>query len=489
MIIVMFLNLYISRLVLKLLGVEDFGIYNVVGGVVALFSYFNSALSATTQRFLNFEMGCGDKTLLNKIFSSSLNVHIFLAILVFIFLETVGLWLLNNYIVIPESRIDISNIVYQFSVFTTVIQIITIPYSALIIAHEDMSVFAYISIIEVLLKLIGVILLQFIVGDKLLEYALVIFVIMLLGRLLYVIYSRLKYTESKYAFMIDISLLKEMFQFTGWNFLGATAGVVMNQGVNIMLNMFFGPIVNASRAIAIQVQQAFAQLATNFTTAINPQIVKSYSFGDKNRMEELVIASSKYTFLIVAATSMPFFIKMDFVLQLWLGEVPQGASSFTKLMLLYQLTLCLTYSLNMSSQASGNVKLFQIVESLTLLLIIPLGFVELKLGMSPNIVLLTQVSLSLLAIFFRLKVLRKNINFNTHKFVLKVLIRSVPVVLCYVLIYIISFYIIPETHSFTCNIVQILFIFILSIFIAYFLGLSSGEKSQIISYILKLKNN
>ena len=408
-----------------------------------MFSYFNSALSATTQRFLNFEMGCGDEKSLNKIFSSSLNIHILLAILVFIFLETVGLWLLNNYIVIPESRIDISNIVYQFSVFTTVIQIITIPYSALIIAHENMSVFAYISIFEVLLKLIGVILLQFIVGDKLLEYSLVIFIVMSLGRLLYVIYSRLKYVESKYRFIIDISLLKEMFQFTGWNFLGATAGIVMNQGVNIMLNMFFGPVVNASRAIAIQVQQAFAQLATNFTTAINPQIVKSYSSGDKNRMEELAIASSKYTFLIVAATSMPFLIKMDFVLQLWLGEVPQGASSFTKLMLLYQLTLCLTYSLNMSSQASGNVKLFQIVESITLLLIIPLGFVELKLGMSPNIVLSTQVLLSFLAIFLRLKVLRKIINFNSKEFVIKVLARSIPVVLCYILIYIISFYIVP----------------------------------------------
>lgn len=475
MAIVMILNLYISRVVLKSLGVEDFGIYNVVGGVVSLFSYLNSALTMATQRFLNFEMGKDDIGALNRVFCMSMNIHLFLAFIVLFFAETIGLWFLNTQLVIPNGRMESANLVYQFSIITMFLQIVTLPYSALITAHEQMSVYAYISIAEVVLKLGVVSLLSMMPGDDLVEYAFLMLGVSFLSRVAYVVYARLKYKESTYKKMWESALFRKMFKFTGWNFMGATAGIAMNQGVNIILNMFFGPVVNASRSIAVQVQQAFAQLATNFTTAVNPQIVKSYAAGDKGRMTNLVIISSKFAFLIMAVTSMPFLVKMDFVLGIWLGEVPQGAVLFTKLLLVYQLTVSLTYSINMASQASGRVKLFQIVESFTLVLIVPIGWLQLKFGMTAASVFVTMIILSSVALFLRLLVLRKIMDFDVAKYNREVLIPVLCVSVVLSALYL-SFSYIDGRHGIFMNVFQILLILILSCLTAYFGGMSREEK-------------
>ena len=488
MAVVMVLNLYISRVVLKALGVEDFGIYNVVGGVVALFSYLNSALTAGTQRFLNFEMGRSNSAGLNKVFSMSLNIHLILAIVFLVLSETVGLWFMNTQLVIPEDRLLVSNWVYQFSILTTIFQIITIPYSALITAHEEMSAYAYISMGEVFLKLGGVLLLAFLPYDNLAEYAVVMFLVLSLARLAYVFYAKRRYSESCYKRIWDSALFKEMFHFIGWNFMGATAGVAMNQGVNILLNIFFGPVVNASRSIAVQVQQAFAQLATNFTTAVNPQIVKSFSAGEQERMVSLVVASSKYAFLIMAVTCMPFLVKMDFVLQLWLAQVPEHAVSFCQLLLLYQLTICLTYSLNMSSQATGNIKLFQIVESSAQFLILPLGWLQLKMGMTAESVFITMIVLSSVALILRLLVLKKIMNFNIGQYIRSCLIPVLYVRVCLAVIYILSIYFFVEDLGILGNLAYMFLILCLSCSIVYFLGLTINERSLLKGIILKVLN-
>lgn len=486
MAVVMILNLYISRIVLKALGVEDFGIYNVVGGVVALCSYLNSALTAATQRYLNFAMGKESQMELNKVFCMSVNIHFVLVIFVFLFAETAGLWFLNERIVIPASRMSIANWVYQFSIASTIIQIVAIPYSALIIAHERMSVYAYISIAEVFLKLGTVLFIPYLPCDNLLEYALFIMLALVFTRLAMVVYSARRFAESKYKFMWDSFLFKDMFGFTGWNFMGATAGIAMNQGVNILLNLYFGPIVNASRSIAAQVQQAFTQLATNFTTAINPQIVKSYSSGDMERMTALVLASSKYTFLIMAVTAMPFLVKMDYVLRLWLMTVPDGAVMFTRLLLVYQLTVNLTYSLNMTSQASGNVRLFQIVESVTLILILPIGWLQFKWGMGPASIFVSMVLLSLIALFLRLTVLRRIIGFQVGKFVHQVLFPVGWISCAYVFLYEVSVFVFVDNDSLGMTVLQMAVVFVLSAVLAYILGLNRNEKTTLWNIVRKV---
>lgn len=485
MAVVMLLTLYISRIILKVLGVEDFGIYNVVGGVVAMFTYLNSALTAATQRYLNFEMGLNHMGTLNKVFCMSVNIHFVLAFSILFFSETIGLWFLHEYIVIPEARMYAANWVYQLSIISTVATILTIPHSALITAHEQMLVYAYISIIEVLLKLSLVFMIPYISSDNLIEYAFFIMLVTLIVRMTYVTYCLLKYKESKYHYFWDVSLFKEMFKFTSWNFIGATAGIAMNQGVNILLNIFFGPLVNASRAIAVQVQQAFTQLATNFTIAVNPQIVKSYSAGEKNRMTNLVIASSKYTFLIMAVTAMPFLVKMDFVLGIWLVDVPEGAALFTNLLLIYQLTICLTYSVNMASQASGNIKLFQIVESVTLIMILPIGWLQLKLGMRPASVFISMIVLSSIALFLRLIVLKRIMEFQVGLFIRRTLFPVSIVSSIFCAIYLIAERVCVFSENIIVNFLQMISILVLSLFVAYVYGLTKDEKSILISVVSK----
>lgn len=480
---VMLLSFYISRVVLRSLGVEDFGIYNIVGGVVAMFAYLNSSLTAATQRFLNFEMGRNHTEALNNVFCMSMNIHIILAIIVLFFSETLGLWFLNTHIVIPVERITAANLVYQFSILSTIIQIVTIPYSALVTAHERMSFIAYVSIFEVLMKLCFVLLLNFTDKDNLIEYAFYIMLATVISRLSYILFSLLNYRESKYRVSWDRCLFKEMFKFTGWNFMGATAGIAMNQGVNILLNLFEGPIVNAARAIAMQVQNAFAQLATNFTMAVNPQIVKSYSSGDIARMTNLVITSSKYAFLIMTASAMPFLVKMDFVLNLWLTDVPNYSSSFTIWMLIYQVTLCLTYSINMTSQASGNIRLFQIVESSTLILIVPISWLLLKFGHEPVSIFMSMVALSIIALLLRLLVLKKTVRFEIKKYIKETLFPVSKVSILYVILFVVSNLLFRSEKSILLNISHMIIILLLAILVCFLVGLDNRERRMIYNFI------
>lgn len=305
MLFIMVVSLYTSRIVLATLGISDYGIYNVVGGIVIMLSFLNGAMSSATQRYLTFELGKGNFSRFQSVFSTTIQIHVLLSLCIILLAETIGLWFLLNKMQIPVNRLTASIWVYQCSIITAVISIMSVPYNAAVIAHERMSAFAYISVLEVALKLIIVILLPMINCDRLITYSLLIMLVQLLIRLCYSIYCNRHIKEAKYKHRYERNLMKEIFSFAGWSFVGHFASVMHTQGVNVLLNMFFGPIVNAARGIAVQVQMAVFQFCGNFQTALNPQITKTYAQGDLESMNRLIYRSTRFSFFFYCLCS-PF---------------------------------------------------------------------------------------------------------------------------------------------------------------------------------------
>ena len=381
MLFMMLVSLYTSRVVLATLGVEDFGIYNVVGGVITMFSFFNGAMSSSTQRYITFELGRGDFDQLQKVFQTSVNIHLLVALLILFLGETIGLWFFYEKMVIPASRMTAAFWVYQFSIITMMVMIVSVPYNAAIIAHEKMSIFAYISILEVLLKLGIVYLLYLTRSDKLIMYAALLCATQLLIRIVYGHYCSCHFKEVRYYWGWDLKLFKEMLYFGGWNLWGGFATVLFSQGINILLNMFFGPFVNAARGIAVQVQGAVTQFSTNFQTALNPQITKSYALGDFTYMHSLIFRSSKFTFLLLAVISFPILLETEMILQLWLNMVPAYTVVFVRLMLCITIIDAMGGAFMVAAQSTGRVRFYQSVVGGILLAIVPVSYVVLRLDL------------------------------------------------------------------------------------------------------------
>lgn len=293
MLIIMLVTLYTSRVVLSALGVVDYGIYNVVGGLVTMMGLLNGAMSVSTQRYLTYELGKGDMLRLKQVFSTCMTIFMILSLIVIILAETIGLWFLYNKMVIPEERMDAACYVYQFSILACILSLITNPFNATIIAHEKMDVYAYVSILEVALKLVIVYLLLVIPTDRLITYGILILASQFIVALCYIIYCWKKFSETHYHFYWDKPLFRELISYSGWNLYGSAAGLVKGQGLNILLNMFFNPAVNAARGIAYQINSAITQFFTNFYTAVRPQITKYYATGEINEMTKLVFRSSR----------------------------------------------------------------------------------------------------------------------------------------------------------------------------------------------------
>lgn len=334
MLFTMGVSLYTSRVVLNTLGVEDFGIYNVVGGVVVMFSFLNSSLATATQRFLNYEMGQGNALKLEKVFSIALTGHYLIALSVILLAETIGLWFVSTQLEIPAERMHAALWVYQFSILTLAVSIISVPYNAVIIAHERMKVFAYVSIAEVSLKLTVVFLLVYLSFDKLVLYAFLLLVVAVIVRMIYATYCKRNFTECKYRFIFEKDLFAQMFCFSGWMFTGTLSNLFSSQGVNILINMFFGPIQNAARGIAYQIQGTVNAFVTNFMVAVQPQIVKSYSQGNYSYMYKLVFMASRYSFYLLFLLSLPVLLQTQYLLQLWLKNVPDYSVLFTQLVVI-----------------------------------------------------------------------------------------------------------------------------------------------------------
>ena len=423
MIFIMAVTLYTSRVVLRVLGVEDFGIFNVVAGVVAMFGFLNSSMSATTQRFISFSLGRGDDNL-NKVFSTCVLTHALIALGVLVLVESVGLWFLYNKMIIPEVRMDAAFWVFQFSALSTVVTVMSIPFNADIIAHEKMSAFAYISIVEVCLKLLIVFLLDVGNIDKLVLYGFLLLLVQCGIFLTYMGYCLRHFKESRFRFVYEKKLFAEVFSFAGWNLWGYLASILYTQGLNILLNVFFGPVVNAARGLANQVDGAIRLFASNFQMAINPQIVKTYAAKDLESMHKLVFRSSKFSFFLLLALSLPVMIEAPVILRLWLSTVPDWTASFLRLMLVVVIVDSVANPLMTSAAATGRIKLYQSVLGGIQLLIVPVAYVVLRMGGEPNSVFVVHICICLIAFAVRLFIVRGMIGLSIKKYLMEVCVKS-----------------------------------------------------------------
>lgn len=388
-----------------------------------MFGFLNGAMATGTQRYLTFELGREDYNRLRSVFITSVNIHLLIAVVVVILAETAGLWFLNNKMVIPDDRMYAAMWVYQFSVISTAVMFASVPYNAMIVAHERMSVFAYISIFEAIMKLVIAMLLYLFHGDRLILYSLMLLCVQMLVRIIYGIYCRRHFNEARYVFKFDRCLFREMMSFSSWNLWGSTASVAMTQGLNILLNVFFGPVVNAARGVAAQVQSVILQFASNFQTALNPQIIKSYASNELGYMRSLIFRSSRFSFCLLFCLSLPMFIETDMLLGLWLKDVPEYSAVFLKLILCASIIQSISGPLMTSAQATGKVKIYQSVVGGTLIMVLPAAYIVLKLGGSPLSVFVTEITVCAIAFVVRLIIVRSMIHLSLRDFFTNVVLR------------------------------------------------------------------
>lgn len=429
MFFMMFISLFTSRVVLNTLGVEDYGIYNVVGGVVTMFGFLNAAMSTSTQRYLTFELGRGSFEGQQRVFSTSVQIHALIAILIFILGETIGLWFLYEKMVIAESRMHAALWVYQCSVVSTIVMILGVPYNASIIAHEKMSAFAYISVLEVVFKLLIVYLLVIYDIDKLKLYAVLILCIQLFIYWVYIRYCGRYFVETRLKNIFDKNLFREMLGFAGWNLLGNSAAVLSTHGLNILLNMFFGPSINAARGIAVQVQGAIQQFSGNFQMALNPQITKTYAQGDLHAMHKLIFRSSRFTFLLLFILSLPVMLEAPIILETWLKLVPPYTVSFLCIILVTVMIDSMAQPIMQAAAATGRVRRYQSILGGILLTIVPISYIFLKCGSVPESVFLVHLVICCMAFIVRLFIVRTMIQFPVRNFMVEVMGRVIIVAL------------------------------------------------------------
>lgn len=421
MLLMMVVSLFTSRIVLDKLGVTDYGIYNVVGGIVSMLGFLTGAMANAVQRFLSFEIGRGDKQRVNHIFNVSLMAHCGIAIFVLVAMELAGVWYLNTYMNIPLARLDAANWVLQCSIFATLFSIIQVPYNAIIIAKEQMGIYAYISILEVCLRLVIVYLLSIGNFDKLKLYSILMMLVTIGILAIYNIYCAKKYEEAKFSVVRDTKALKEIVGFAGWNMLGELAWVFTGQGVNIILNLFFGPAVNAARGLAEQVNGAVSRFVNNFQVAVNPQLVKNYAANQLDDMKKLLYSSTRFSYYLMLFLSLPLILRMDYILHIWLKDVPGYTTGFCQLVLICTLVSTISNLLSQVARAYGKIRNYQIWVSLVLFLNFPLSYLALELGASPLVTMVINICVQFALIFVRLYIVRKMVNIDLPEFVKKAL--------------------------------------------------------------------
>lgn len=475
--LVMGISLYTSRVVLSVLGVDDFGIYNVVGGVVSMLAFLNSAMVQASQRYLSFAQGKNDVEEQKKVFSTSVLIHVTIAIIVVLILETLGLWYVNNKVVLPPDRLRAANFVYQFSILIFLCKILVVPYNASVIAHEKMDIYAYISIADYVLQLILVIVLKFVSYDKLILYGAMMLFVACCYYLFYYAYTKKHFVECTFQWDNNRNLYKEMFSFASWAFLGGLGYVARNQGVNLVINLFCGPAVNAARGVAYQVSAAVQTLISSFQQSMNPQITKRYAAEEIDSMMRLVRAGSKYSFLLLLICFVPILVRPDYILELWLGNVPKYASGFLVMAIVMALITSMGGPLNTAMQATGDIKLFQIVVSIIMCCDIPLAYYLLTIGIEPYLVTGVSIFTSIICLFAKLIILKRQIKYNLWNFIVSVVCRNMLVaVVVFILFKILSAYI---PSSFAGFLLLCILSVVLNGAIIYALGFDSSERKLI----------
>lgn len=483
MIFNMVITFYTSRVVLDTLGVEDFGVYGVVGGIIAMFAFLNSSMAGATSRFLTFEIGKQDFIRLKKTFSAALSLHLFIAIIILILGETVGLWWLENKLVIAPERMDSARWVFHLSILTSIVTIFQVPYNATIIAHERMGVYAYIEILNSILKLCIVYLLVFSHFDKLILYAVLTFCVSLVITIIYKLYCTKKFSETHYQFCWDKEIIIPLINFSKWNIYGTLAYSTKTQGVNILLNLFFGIIINASYGIAAQVQSAIQNFSTNLITASQPQIIKYYAIGEIKKMQELIFNVSKFSFLLLLMISLPLIIENDFLLHVWLKQVPKYAVIFCQLNLVAGLLTGMFMTFTIAIYAVGKLKTWSIISSTIYILIIPLSYIFLKNGFGPEITFFLNIILLLCGYICNLLIFHYYVpEFSVKQFIIKV------VAVCLIILLLSSILPVYIYCSFNYGWLRFVLVTGTSIFsviiFSYFIALKSEQKKKILTFSL-----
>ena len=414
----MAIGLYTVRAYLDILGETDYGLYNVVGGVVSMFAFLNGTLATSSQRYFSQALVHDDKQSVNRVFCLNLTIFLILIIAIVVILETVGLWFLNAKMTIPDDRITAANIVYQISIFTFAIQMITISYNALIISHEKMKAFAYIGILEAVLKLGFVFVLAQLTYDKLVSYAIFMFLLYLLIAGIYVYYCYRNFKESYFKFYWNKKEAKEMLSFSGWHLFGTFSVTIRSQGINILLNLFFNPAINAARAVAFQVYNAVSQLSNNFFTAVKPQIYKSYEAGEKDDMYKLILRSTILSTLLLALLVFPILANTSYILGIWLKEVPEYTVVFTQLVLINGLVDTTNGPTTSAVLATGRIRTYELIVGGLFVLNLPISYVALLLGCEPTITMIISIIIALVVSFARAYFMCRLIGFDIKKYLI-----------------------------------------------------------------------
>jgi O-antigen/teichoic acid export membrane protein len=480
-IIIMLISLYTVRVVLNVLGIEDYGIYNVVAGIVALFSFLSSSMVTASQRFFSYAMGKKDDMLLERTFSLTFTVYIILSVGVLILAETIGLWYLRTQLVIPNGRMLATLWVYQFAMISFAITMLTTPYMSSIIAHENMSIYAYVSIVEASLKLAIVYLLRTIHYDKLIVYSALLMVVSVIITSIYRAYCRKKYFECKIRLIWDSILFREAFTFTGWTLFGSFTTILRTQVITIMLNQVFGAIVVSARSISINVANYVNIFSSNFNIGLYPSIIKEYASGRKNNMYTLVFNGSKLTFYLMWVFTLPMYIHMDYILKIWLGSPVEGAILFTRLALIESLINSITLPVTTAARAPGQMKQYESILGILQILIFVISFIMLKLGGGAETVYYVAILVNIIMVLVRLMLVDKLTGLSLTMFLIRVLLPIIGMVIISSIPTIFAYIYMPKT--FIYRFLNVLLGVSISSLYMYFFGIEATLRQSIKDYL------
>ena len=476
-------GLYTSRVVLEALGENDYGIYNVVGGVVAMFTIISGALNSAVSRFITFEMGKSQGARLNEVYSSAVTIQFILALIVAVVAEPVGLWFIENEMTIDPVRIPAARWVLHLSLFAFVVNLMSVPQMASITAHEKMSAYAAIGVMDGLLRLAVAFMIMRSPIDRLVYYAALMAAVVFIVRMAYGIYCRRHFPECRFRPVFDKMLIKEMFSFAGWNFIGVSAGVLRDQGGNILVNIFYGTAVNAARGIAVQLNSAVQGFVTNFMTAVNPQITKSYASGDTDYMFSLIRRSSRMSFCLLFIIALPILFNTEHLLSIWLKEVPEHTVLFVRLFLVFALCESVSNPLITAQLATGRIRNYQLVVGGLMLMNIPVSYLFLKQGAAAEVTVVVAIVISLVCLAARLIMLRGMIGLSIRKFISDVCVKILTVSIVSVIIPLLLHNRLPEGFAgFAASAVICVAV---SGFAVLFIGLKTAERKELFSMLRK----
>lgn len=487
MLLMMLIGLYTSRVILDKLGEVDFGIYNVVGGFVAMFSVISGAMTTATQRFLSFEIGKGEAGDVSGVFNTILFIHIFLGFIILFLGETFGIWFINNYMNFPMERYHAVNWVFQFSLFVFILNVINVPYNGALIAYEKMSAFAYFSIIDAVLKLAICYVIVITPFDRLIVYAALMALIQIVLMSAYCLYCKHKFCACRFSFRFNRSYGRNVTSFVGWNLIGSLAGVAKEEGVNVVLNMFFGPAVNAARGIAYQALSKLNGFVSNFQMAMNPQIIKDYAAGEREAMYKLVFRGAKLSYIMMLTLSLPVAIEAPLILGVWLKEVPDYTVIFLRLAILTALLNTLSNPLIVSMHASGKVRDYQIVVGLISLLTLPIVYIAFKFGAQPYSAMLIAFGVEFVCHIARLYMLKRSIDFPMFKYLKKVTLFAFIISLLSLFLPFIVYEVIDVgvIRFFAVCLISV----VSTVSLGFYLGFNKSERVKIRSKIVCIVNN